>query len=83
MSYKCILSGCIDVCCYGNSFSVCRKYFYIGWGAMPLQRSRSGIRDRGQKERYLVGYSSHGEAQDLNLVHTLGIRDLVPPKEIG
>jgi len=30
-----------------------------------------------------VGDSGHGKALDLNLTHTLGIKGLVPPKDIG
>jgi len=48
-----------------------------------LGRARSGIQERGQQERCLVGYLGHGEALDLNIAHTLGIKDLVPPKEIS
>lgn len=80
-----ILSQCIDSYCYWNSFLVCRKYCYIAWSEMPHQwgRTRSGILERGQEERHLVGDSSHGKALDHNLAHTLGIKDLVPLKEIG
>lgn len=51
--------------------------------AHQLGRARSGIQERGQQERCLVGYLGHGEALDLNIAHTLGIEDLVPPKEIS
>ena len=52
---------------------------------MPHQlgKARSGIIERGQQERHLVGDSGHGKALDHNLAHTLGINDLVPLKEIG
>lgn len=85
LQFGVILYGCIDVSCYGNKFSVSRKYFHTVSSAIShkQQRSRSRIRERGRQERHLVGDSSHGEALDLNLAHMLGIEDLLPPKKLA